>query len=219
MTEEKEKGIIKEPGTNKRKSAMGSFFGNVWGIAKVFLISAIIILPIRAYVAQPFFVRGSSMVPNFHDGEYLIIDELSYNTGLRTPSRGDVVVFRYPLDPTQYYIKRIIGLPGERIVVYNNQITITNKQYPNGIQLSEQYLPPSDQTHGNVDITLKNNEYFVLGDNRDNSSDSRIWGPVPKQMIIGRAWLRLFPVVKASTFNTPNYGGLVQPMATSSPSQ
>lgn len=213
MTEEKE--VKKE----KQRSAIGNFFSNVWGFAKVLLISAVIILPIRAYVAQPFFVRGSSMVPNFHDGEYLIIDELSYNTGLRVPSRGDVVVFRYPLDPTQYYIKRIIGLPGERIVIYGDQITVTNKQYPNGIQLSEQYLPSSDLTRGNVDITLKNNEYFVLGDNRDNSSDSRIWGTVPKQLIVGRAWLRLFPVARASTFDTPNYGGLIQPLTTSGPSQ
>lgn len=207
---------IEEP--VKKESALLNLFSSIWGLAKVFIISAVIILPIRAYVAQPFFVRGESMVPNFHDGEYLVIDELSYNTGIRSPKRGDVVVFRYPKDPSQYYIKRIIGLPGERVTISNDKIVVINKEYPKGLQLNEgQYLPTTNITIGNVDSLLGKDEYFVLGDNRDHSSDSRFWGAVPRKMIVGRAWLRLFPINKASAFATPHYGGIVPSQATVSP--
>lgn len=208
MEEKDEEGI-------KEDSMIRSFFVNAWGLAKVFIISAVIILPIRAYVAQPFFVRGESMIPNFHDGEYLVIEELSYKLGLRSPHRGDVIVFRYPKDPSQFYIKRIIGLPGERVVINNNKIMIINKEYSKGLQLDEgQYLPITDYTAGNADLTLPSNEYFVLGDNREHSSDSRIWGSVNKNLIIGRAWLRLYPINEATAFSTPQYGGIVSPVST-----
>jgi signal peptidase I len=211
-TEEKDEEDVKEG------SMVRSFFINAWGLAKVFIISAVIILPIRAYVAQPFFVRGESMVPNFHDGEYLVIEELSYKLGLRSPHRGDVIVFRYPKDPSQFYIKRIIGLPGERVVINNDKITIINKEYPKGLQLNEgQYLPATDYTAGDTDTTIPSNEYFVLGDNREHSSDSRIWGAVNKNLIIGRAWLRLYPINEATAFSTPQYGGIVPPVSTVAP--
>jgi signal peptidase I len=199
----------------RQESVWRNLFSSIWGLAKVFIISALVILPIRAYVAQPFFVRGESMVPNFHDGEYLVIDELSYNTGIRSPKRGDVVVFRYPKDPSQFYIKRIIGLPGERVVISGDKIVVVNKEYPKGLQLNEgQYLPITDITTGNVDSVLGKDEYFVLGDNREHSSDSRYWGAVPRNLIVGRAWLRLFPINEASAFTTPHYGGIVPPQAT-----
>lgn len=202
----------------RRESAWRNLFISIWGLAKVFVISAVIILPIRAYVAQPFFVRGESMVPNFHDGEYLVIDELSYNLGIRSPRRGDVIVFRYPKDPSQFYIKRIIGLPGERVTISNDKIVVMNNDYPRGLQLNEgQYLPTTDITSGNTDTTLGKGEYFVLGDNREHSSDSRFWGTVPRSLIVGRAWLRLFPINEASAFETPKYGGIVPPVATESP--
>jgi len=205
----------KDEEDDKEGSAVRSFFINAWGLAKVFIISAVIILPVRAYVAQPFFVRGESMVPNFHDGEYLVIEELSYKLGLRSPRRGDVIVFRYPKDPSQFYIKRIIGLPGERIVINNDKIMIINKEYPKGLQLSEgQYLPATDYTAGDADVVLSNDEFFVLGDNREHSSDSRIWGTVNKNLIIGRVWLRLYPINEVAAFNTPQYGGIVPPVST-----
>jgi signal peptidase I len=202
----------------KKESAWRSLFSSIWGLAKVFVISAVIILPIRAYIAQPFFVRGESMVPNFHDGEYLVIDELSYNLGIRSPRRGDVVVFRYPKDPSQFYIKRIIGLPGERVTISNDKIVVINEAYPKGLQLNEgQYLPATDFTSGDSDTLLGKDEYFVLGDNREHSSDSRYWGTVARNLIVGRAWLRLFPVNEAAAFDTPHYGGMVPPQATVSP--
>lgn len=202
----------------KKESALRNLFASIWGLAKVFIISALIILPIRAYIAQPFFVRGESMVPNFHDGEYLVIDELSYNTGIRSPKRGDVIVFHYPKDPSQFYIKRIIGLPGERVTISDDKIVIINNEYPKGLQLNEgQYLPSTDITAGNIDTTLDKDQYFVLGDNREHSSDSRFWGAVPRNLIVGRAWLRLFPINEASAFETPHYGGIVPPQATESP--
>jgi len=199
----------------QKDSVIRSFFINVWGLAKVFIISAVIILPIRAYIAQPFFVRGESMVPNFHDGEYLVIEELSYKLGLRSPRRGDVIVFRYPKDPSQFYIKRIIGLPGERVVINNDKIIIINSENPKGLQLNEgQYLPSADYTAGDTDVTLSNGDFFVLGDNREHSSDSRIWGAVNKNLIIGRAWLRLYPINEVAAFNTPQYGGIVPSVST-----
>lgn len=212
-----EENAAKQNNSEDRVAKPG-FFRNLWGIIKVLVVSALIVFPIRAYVAQPFFVRGDSMAPNFHDGEYLIIDELSYNTGLRSPRRGDVVVFRYPRDPSQYYIKRIIGLPGEKIVINNNKIVIYNDQFPGGLQLNEQqYLPATDYTAGDVSAALKENQFFVLGDNREHSSDSRLWGTVSRELIIGRAWLRLYPVAKAATFVSPQYGGTVPPQATEAP--
>ena len=186
-----------------------AFLRNVWETAKVFLVSLAIIIPVRAYVVQPFFVRGASMAPTFSDGEYLIIDELSYDIHLRPLQRGDVIVFRYPLDHSQYYIKRIIGLPGERFRVAGGQVTIFSERFPNGIVLDESsYLPPSGTTDGKVDVQLRSNEVFILGDNRSHSSDSRTWGPLPTDLIIGRAWVRAFPFLRARVFEAPWYGSL-----------
>lgn len=191
---------------------------NIWDTVKVIVVSLAIIIPIRAYVAQPFFVRGASMDPSFYDGEYLIIDELSYTLSIRSPRRGDVVVFRYPLDRSQHYIKRIVGLPNERLVLRNSTVTVINREFPQGLRLDEgQYLAPGEAMDGSLDVTLRSNEYFVLGDNRDRSSDSRAWGPVPRELIVGRAWLRVLPIARAGTLETPRYGGLTAPVATSAP--
>ena len=193
---------------------------NIWDTVKVLVLSLAIIIPIRAYVVQPFFVRGASMDPSFYDGEYLIIDELSYTLNLRSPRRGDVIVFRYPLDRSQHYIKRIVGLPNERVMIQNGTLTIINDEFPQGLRLGEgQYLLSGETTDGSLDVTLRSNEFFVLGDNRDRSSDSRAWGPVPREFIVGRAWLRVFPVARAGALPTPQYGGLTAPIATSAPSR
>jgi signal peptidase I len=177
-------------------TASGSFFGYLgrffWELIKVFLLACAIIIPIRYFLVQPFFVRGASMEPNFSDGEYLVIDELSYY--LREPRRGEVVVFRYPNNPSQFFIKRLIGLPGETVRVEDGQITLVNEVYPTGVVLDEsRYLPDSMRTGGRVAATLGADEYFVLGDNRAASSDSRAWGVLPGEDIVGRAWVRAFP--------------------------
>lgn len=166
----------------------------VWETIKVVVISLAIILPIRYYLVQPFFVKGASMEPNFEDGDYLLVDELSYRFSM--PERGDVVIFRYPLDPSQFFIKRIIGLPGETIEIKDNTVKIYNKKKPNGFVLDESYLAPDQKTLGDTTIKIDDNEYFVLGDNRLQSSDSRRWGLVNQSLITGKAFLRPWPFTK-----------------------
>lgn len=164
---------------------------SLWEFIKVVVISVAIVLPIRAYIAQPFIVSGASMEPNFYDSEYLIIDELTY--AFRKPERGEVVVFRYPLNPSEFFIKRIIGLPGDAVEIKNGKILINDKVFP------ETYISAEleKETMPNLTAKLDENDYFVLGDNRLKSSDSRFWGALPKDKIMGRALLRLWPVARA----------------------
>lgn len=165
-------------------------------ILKFALIAALIVLPIRFFVAQPFIVNGQSMEPTFENGEYLIVNEISYR--FENPKRGDVLIFKYPYDKTKYYIKRIIGLPSETIEISGTQVKITNDKNPNGFILNEPYIKfPKDW---NEKITLKSDEYFVMGDNRPDSYDSRSWGPLNKSFIIGTPLARLLPFNKISLF-------------------
>ncbi len=176
------------------------FLNFVWEIFKIVIISLAIIIPIRYFLFQPFFVRGASMEPSFEDGEYLIIDEISYR--FHAPERGDVIIFRYPNDPSQYYIKRIIALPGETIKIEGGRVTVFNAEYPKGFNLDEPYLSEENKfISGNSETQLDENDYFVLGDNRQASSDSRRWGSVPRHYIIGRAWLRAWPFNRVGILN------------------
>jgi len=168
----------------------------LWETIKIVVISLIIILPIRYYIVQPFFVKGASMESNFQDGDYLFVDELSYEFG--SPNRGDVVIFRYPLDQSQFFIKRIIGLPNETVDIKDNKVTIYNAQHPQGIILNETYLDSGQQTLGALRMKLDNNDYFVLGDNRLRSSDSRTWGALNESLITGKAFIRLWPFSKVA---------------------
>lgn len=178
-----------------------------WEAFKVVAIAALIILPVRYFLFQPFVVRGASMEPNFHSGEYLIVDEISYR--LREPAVGDVVVFRSPADSSQYYIKRIIAVPGDTVRIKESRIIVRNNRFPQGVIVDESaYLPPAEKTVGEVEVTLGPDQYFVLGDNRDASSDSRRWGPLPRKNIIGRAWVRLMPLSRLGTIRTPLIGFL-----------
>lgn len=166
------------------------------------IIAAAIALPIRYFVAQPFIVRGASMEPNFHDREYLVIDELSYF--FRPPQRGEVVVFRYPLNPREYFIKRVIGLPGETVEIREDTVYITNAERPEGFRLAEPYLPSGLSFRGNVRFSLGSEEYVVLGDNRPASSDSRSWGTLERKFITGRALLRAWPPARAGVLAEPS---------------
>lgn len=169
-------------------------------VVKVVIVSALIVVPIRYFLIQPFFVSGASMQPQFSNGEYLIIDEISYRNS--PPQRGDVIVFRYPKDPSQFYIKRIIGLPGETVRIKDNKVLIFNEESPWGLQLDESsYLRQGEITKGDINIKLGGGEYFVLGDNRQASSDSRVFGAVDKKFIIGKVWLRAWPFDKSKVFN------------------
>lgn len=163
---------------------------DIWEIIRFSLIILFIVGPIRLFIAQPFIVSGSSMVPTFNNRDYLIIDQLSYH--LHAPERGDVIVFRYPEDPSKFFIKRVIGLPNERITIVNGEVRIAQQESETYSILDQEFL-----THKTVDshptVTLGDDEYFVMGDNRPASSDSRVWGKLPEKYIIGKAFVRLYP--------------------------
>lgn len=178
--------------------AASEFF---WEMVRVAIISLAIILPVRYFLIQPFYVKGASMEPNFYDHEYLVIDEISYR--FNQPERGDIVVFKYPKDPSQYFIKRVIGLPGDKVKIQDNSVFI------NGTKLNETYLSEGSETvlplRGYGDVTLAADEYFLLGDNRTQSLDSRVFGPVKREYIVGRTWLRGWPFSRITVFNAPEY--------------
>lgn len=185
---------------------MKRFLYTIWEIAEVFLIALIAVVAIKYFLIQPFIVNGASMEPSFYDGDYLLVDELSYR--FKNPERGDVVVFKSPQDPSTYYIKRVVGLPGERVEIQDETIHIYSNTQAQGIVLDEPYIRESirNSWRGNpVILTLKENQYFVLGDNRINSYDSRFWGPLEKDMIVGLVKVRLWPLQEVSFFGGVEY--------------
>lgn len=163
-----------------------------WELVRFAFLALAIVVPIRVFIAQPFIVDGSSMYPTFQDGQYLIVDEISYR--LENPKRDDVVVFRYPNDPSKFFIKRIIGLPNETVDIKGSAVTIINKEHPEGFVLKEPYV--ENTSANDAHFVLKEGEYFVMGDNRPASSDSRYWGAVPEKLLIGKVFLRLFPITE-----------------------
>ena len=186
---------------DEKKESLKSFLYETF---KIIIISLIIVVPIRYYVIQPFYVKGDSMEPNYHNKEYLIINEISYR--FSEPERGDVVVLRYPKNPDDFFIKRIIGLPGERITINNCTVKIYNSDNPGGLVLDESlYLPETTKTCASVDTTLKGMEYFVMGDNRNSSLDSRNFGAINKKEIIGKTWLRAWPFSEFTVFKGIEY--------------
>lgn len=162
-------------------------------IVTLVILALLIVVPIRVFIAQPFVVEGLSMYPTFGDKDYLIVDEISYRLG--EPERGDVVIFRYPGNPSIFYIKRIIGLPGETVRIERGNVAITRAD-GTALAFEEPYVVAEDATY-TLTTTLGADQYFVMGDNRPKSSDSRVWGPLPKEDIIGRAYLRVFPFNRA----------------------
>lgn len=161
---------------------------------KFIVLALIIVTPIRMFVAQPFIVSGSSMDPTFATGQYLIVDELSYHLG--DPARGDVIILRYPNDTKKFFIKRVIGLPHETLEIRDGVVTIKNTEHPEGFVMSEPYIKYTK--NDTMTKTLGEGEYFVMGDNRAASSDSRYWGTVPRGLIVGRALVRLLPIASAA---------------------
>ena len=165
----------------------------IFEVGKVVVIALVIVVPLRVFVFQPFLVRGDSMEPNYHTGDYLIIDQLSYR--FRAPLRGEVIVLKFPLDTSQRFIKRIVGLPGETIEVKDGKVVVYGEEGSEraAIVLDEStYLSFNLQTPGSARIDLQEEEYFVLGDNRPFSSDSRKWGILEKDLIIGRVFFSVF---------------------------
>lgn len=188
------------PAEAEQPSGSERIFHALWEVVKTvaFIILAAVI--IRAFLVQPFFVQGQSMETNFHNGNYLLVNQLSYKFG--QPQRGDVVVFKAPPEPSENYIKRIVGLPGETVELKNGQVVVYNAEHRGGVVLDEDgYEPDGVETQPESNETrweLGSNQYFVLGDNRDpgKSSDSRAWGPLDKNLLVGKAWLRVYPLAQ-----------------------
>jgi signal peptidase I len=168
-------------------------------IVKFTFITLVVVIPFRIYIAQPFIVSGASMDPTFYDGEYLIVDQVSKR--IEPPERESVVIFRYPEDKSKFFIKRVIGLPDETVQIHDGIVTIFNEDYPqdstDGLTLDEPYVADDNKKDDDMIITLSEDEYFVMGDNRLGSFDSRAWGPVPKNLIVGRPVVRLLPIDRA----------------------
>lgn len=180
-----------EETTQTDMSASESRENPILEVIRFSIIALIIVIPIRMFVAQPFIVSGASMETTFSHNQYLIVDQITYH--LHSPDRGDVVIFRYPQDPSKFFIKRVIGVPGDTVTIEGTQVRIENADTPDGFTLEEPYVR-SMNTETYLVESLGDREYFVLGDNRDESSDSRVWGVLQEEHIIGRALLRLFPL-------------------------
>lgn len=159
-------------------------------LVRFILLAGLIIIPFRIFIAQPFIVNGASMNPTFATNQYLIVDQLTYRNS--EPERGDVIIFRFPLNPKDFYIKRVIGLPNETVIIEGSSVYIQEDGKETRHKLQEPYI--EFEANNNLSVTLNSDEYFVMGDNRPNSSDSRHWGVLPKEFIVGRAYLRLLPL-------------------------
>ena len=181
-----------EPSSSPSPKTSSPLWGKLREWLEVIVIALVISLPIRIFIAEPFIVNGASMDPTFSSGQFLIVDRLSYR--FDSPRRDDVIVFEYPNNPRTYYIKRIIGLPNETVSIKNGRITITGKESPKGIELKENFIDPSHASYDTFSVSLGPTEYFVMGDNRAQSSDSRSWGPLKEDFIVGKPILRLLPI-------------------------
>lgn len=172
-------------------------------ILEVALVAIGAVILIRTFLIQPFLVSGASMEPNFSNGDYLLIDELTYR--FRPPERGEVAVFRYPNDKLTYFVKRIVGLPGERVAIKDGKVVVYGAENENSLTLKESYLPPGVQTGGAAEFRLGSDQYFVMGDNRSYSFDSRSWGALSSREIVGVVRLRLWPISGLRVFAAPQY--------------
>ncbi len=190
-------------GLTKDIDGVDSYKTFIWDSIKVIAIAGITVFLIRYFLFKPFYVKGQSMEPTFEENQYLIIDELTYR--FREPERGEIVVFEYPDIQKEYFIKRVIGLPGERVKVSDGKVTVYNHEHPEGIVIDESYIPKDVLTLGEKNLTLGVGEYFVLGDNRMNSYDSRRFGAVDRKKLVGRVIVRGWPLKQAQIFSPPQF--------------
>lgn len=196
---------------NPGKTATVGFFAFLLDLVKTFVVVMLIAFAIRYFVIQPFVVDGDSMLPTFINNEYLIAEKISYD--FKQPNRGDVVIFRYPKNPSIIYIKRVIGLSGETVNIKDNKVMVSKNAEGPFEQLEENYISPGTRTSiysneintEDFKLTLKADEFFVLGDNRDHSSDSREWGVLPKSNIIGKVWLTVTPLDRFKLWGSERY--------------
>ncbi len=203
----------------KKESKLKAIVVYVFEFVKIIVISLIIIIPIRTFVFQPFFVQGASMEPNFHNGEYLIVNEFGYKKtvvginqkefftvdNFKEISRKEVIVFRNPRNPKEYFIKRVIGLPGDRIEIKDGEVILYNEENPQGGILDEsEYLTKmlhQTECREQCSFEVKQDEFLVFGDNRKYSSDSRSWGVLPSEFVVGKVLFRAWPFDEIKIFN------------------
>ncbi|MCK5081161.1 MAG: signal peptidase I, partial [Candidatus Moranbacteria bacterium] len=217
-SEESQENPLEENKDNKygKLKTLGAY---IFELLKVGVFSLVIIVPIRTFIFQPFFVQGASMEPTFHNGEYLIINEFGYKKTVvgvdekkfftvepfKEITRKEVIVFRNPQDPKEYFIKRVIGLPGDRVEIKDGDVVLYNDENPQGGILDESdYLVKmlhETECRAQCIFDIKEDEFLVLGDNRKYSSDSRTWGVLSSDFVIGKVLLRAWPFDKISLFN------------------
>ncbi len=192
------------------KKIFHSLYLFVTDILETAVLAFALFIIVNVFVAQLHQVYGNSMLPDFHNGEYLLTDKVTYR--LRPPERGEVIIFKAPEAPHLDYIKRIIGLPGETLMIKDNQVYVFNGTHPDGLVLKESYLKPGAVTEGKKSISegvkfvIPPDSYVVFGDNREVSSDSRTWGVITKSEIIGRSLVRLWPPSTFTVIAHARYG-------------
>ncbi len=182
---------------------MRKFLSSLLEVLEIAVIAVVAVFIVRTFLVKPFLVSGTSMYPNFQNGDYVLVDELTYR--IRPPERGEVVVFHDPEDYSTYFIKRVIGLPGEKIVLHASTVTVYGSANPKGLVLDESYLPSGTVTSGDQTYNLSSSTYLLFGDNRPFSYDSRSWGPLPAKNIVGLVRVRLWPVNEITAFAAPKY--------------
>lgn len=185
----------------KARSVLGTVGLILIELIKIFVLAGITVGLVRHFLFKPFYVKGASMEPTYYQRDYLIIDELSY--WLREPKRGEVVVFEAPNGVNDFYLKRIIGLPGERVKIEDEKVVIYNEAHPKGFALEEPYL--TETTLGSSNVALGEDQYYVVGDNRDESYDSRRFGAIDGDTIVGKSWLRGWPFSRMGVITHPTY--------------
>ena len=182
--------------------ALRKILGAFYEMIEVFVISASFFVVIYIFLMQPHQVKGSSMFPTFKDSEYVLTDKVTYRR--RAPMYGDVIVFKAPIDENFDFIKRVIGVPGDQVMVKNNNVFVNGKQLNESSYLPPEYVTVAGQfLHEGQTYTVPESSVFVMGDNRSHSSDSRDWGPVPDQNIIGKAFFRYWPMPVAGLIVNP----------------
>lgn len=195
--------------TSETQQKVNTWQTELWDLLKTILIFAVVYFVVKTYIAQPFLVKGRSMEQTFSDGDYLIVDELSYR--FRDPQRFEVVVFHTEFipggAPREYYIKRVIGIPGDRVVIKDGKVNLYENNGDTATELDEAYITDGIKTLSPepIDTVLESNKYFVLGDNRGNSSDSRYWGVLDKSYIVGKPAVRLFPFNEITVFSKEKF--------------